>query len=164
MPKRATRHRTCRRSRVGVRDGVDPAHSASTVSRKSSANSHAPGHDAAAPAFQCLYLAPDQRSDGRLHAHELLGLELRGLDLVTLSACETALGRFDASDNPRGLPAALLLSGAHPHPAAHCTLRTSSWSSKRAKASAAAAPFRSAPRWSGAPSWSYVTRPTGRAA
>ncbi len=69
-------------------------------------------HDAAAPAFQCLYLTPDGDSDGRLRAHELLALELRGLDLVTLSACETALGRVDGSDNPRGLPAALLLAGA----------------------------------------------------
>ena len=39
-------------------------------------------------------------------------MDLRGLDLVTLSACETALGRFDGSDNLRGLPAALMLSGA----------------------------------------------------
>jgi CHAT domain-containing protein len=68
-------------------------------------------HDADAPAFQCLYLTPDAGSDGRLQAHELLSLDLRGLDLVTLSACETALGRFDASDNLRGLPAALMLSG-----------------------------------------------------
>ena len=69
-------------------------------------------HNAAAPAFQCLFLMPDDDQDGRLRAHEVLSLELRGLDLVTLSACETALGRFDASDNLRGLPAALLLAGA----------------------------------------------------
>lgn len=68
-------------------------------------------HDADAPAFQCLYLTPDESSDGRLHAYELLSLDLRGLDLVTLSACETALGRFDVSDNLRGLPAACILSG-----------------------------------------------------
>ena len=69
-------------------------------------------HAAEAPAFQCLYLTPDEASDGRLEAHELLSLDLRGLDLLTLSACETGLGRFDASDNLRGLPGALLLSGA----------------------------------------------------
>ena len=34
------------------------------------------------------------------------------LELVTLSACETALGRFDRADNLRGLPASLLLGGA----------------------------------------------------
>jgi len=37
---------------------------------------------------------------------------LSQLHLVTLSACETALGRFDIGDNLRGLPAALLLGGA----------------------------------------------------
>jgi CHAT domain-containing protein len=56
-------------------------------------------------------LAPDDESDGRLSAYELLGLDLRGLELVTLSACNTALGRFDWADNLLGLPAALLLAG-----------------------------------------------------
>jgi CHAT domain-containing protein len=68
-------------------------------------------HNVNAPAFQCLYLTPDGESDGRLHAHELLSLDLRGLELLTLSACETALGRFDAGDNLRGLPASFLLAG-----------------------------------------------------
>lgn len=68
-------------------------------------------HNVHAPAFQCLYLAPDGRSDGRLHAYELLSQDLRGLELLTLSACETALGRFDTGDNLRGLPAAFLLAG-----------------------------------------------------
>ena len=71
------------------------------------------GYDAYAPAFQTLYLSPDEKHpDGRLYAHELLGSDLRGLDLVTLSACQTALGRFDVSGNLRGLPASLLLAGA----------------------------------------------------
>ncbi len=65
-----------------------------------------------APAFQYLVVTPAPGSDGLLHAHELLRQDLRGLQLVTLSACETALGRFDRADNPRGLPAALLLAGA----------------------------------------------------
>jgi len=69
-------------------------------------------HRVTAPSFQRLYLSPDPTSDGVLHAYELLGLDLSGLDLVTLSACETALGRFDPEDNLRGLPAALLLAGA----------------------------------------------------
>jgi hypothetical protein len=64
-----------------------------------------------APAFQGLVLTPDAESDGRLHAHELLSLDLRGLELLTLSACETALGRFDTGDNLRGLPASFLLAG-----------------------------------------------------
>lgn len=64
-------------------------------------------HNVAAPAFQSLHVA-----DERVSAHELLRLDLSGLDLVTLSACETALGRFDAADNLRGIPASLLLRGA----------------------------------------------------
>ena len=68
-------------------------------------------HNANAPAFQCLYLMPDDRSDGRLYAHELLSRDLRGVQVLTLSACETALGRFDTADNLRGLPASFLLAG-----------------------------------------------------
>lgn len=68
-------------------------------------------HDAAAPMFQSLFLTPDSKSDGRFYAYELLGLDLSGLEIVTLSACETALGRFDIGDNIRGLPAALFLAG-----------------------------------------------------
>lgn len=68
-------------------------------------------HNANAPAFQCLYMTPDDQSDGRLYAHELLSLDLRGLEVLTLGACETALGRFDIGDNLRGLPATLLLAG-----------------------------------------------------
>jgi CHAT domain len=63
-------------------------------------------HNVTAPAFQCLFAA-----DGRLSAHELLRLNLGGLELVTLSACETALGRFDGADNLRGISANLLLRG-----------------------------------------------------
>ncbi|RMH20933.1 MAG: CHAT domain-containing protein [Acidobacteria bacterium] len=69
-------------------------------------------HRVAAPAFQRLYLAPQDGDDGVLHAYEILGLDLRGLELLSLGACETALGRFDRGDNPRGLPASLFLAGA----------------------------------------------------
>jgi CHAT domain-containing protein len=68
-------------------------------------------HDVAAPAFQCVFMAPGDGRDGRVFAHEVLDLDLRGLELLTLGACETALGRFDAADNLRGLPAAFLLRG-----------------------------------------------------
>ena len=68
-------------------------------------------HNVDAPAFQTLYLHPGADSDGMLHAYELLGLDLRGLRLLTLSACETALGRFDLGDNIRGLPASFFLAG-----------------------------------------------------
>jgi CHAT domain-containing protein len=69
-------------------------------------------HNVAAPGFQTLYLWPTYGDDGRMMAHEIATLDLAGVNLVTLSACETALGRFDFSDNLRGLPATLLLGGA----------------------------------------------------
>src|SRR5262249_40551295 len=69
-------------------------------------------HNVDAPLFQTVFLTPGEGHDGRLRAHEVLSLDLRGLDVVTLGACETALGRIDPSDNLRGMPAALLLAGA----------------------------------------------------
>lgn len=75
---------------------------------------HIATHGAMVPnaaAFQTLYLAPSADSDGRLYAHEILRLQLDHVELVTLSACETALGRFDADDNLRGLAANLFLAG-----------------------------------------------------
>ncbi len=64
------------------------------------------------PMLQQLFLTPSAGSDGIFHAYEVLGLDLRHMDLVTLSACETALGRFDVNDNLRGLVATLLIAGA----------------------------------------------------
>jgi CHAT domain-containing protein len=69
-------------------------------------------HDTEAAWFQCLYLNPDPHNDGRLFAYRVVQADLRGLDLVTLSACESAMGRYDTNDNLRGLPAAFLLAGA----------------------------------------------------
>ncbi|MFE9968552.1 CHAT domain-containing protein [Streptomyces sp. NPDC005525] len=70
-------------------------------------------HNETAPWFQCLYLSPSAGHDGRLFAHDVLRLDLRGVELVTLASCESGLGRFDLNDNLRGLPAAFLLAGAH---------------------------------------------------
>ncbi len=64
-----------------------------------------------APAFHCLYLDAAEQSDGRLFAHNVVATDLRGVELVTLCACETALGRVDPAGNFRGLPTALLASG-----------------------------------------------------
>jgi CHAT domain-containing protein len=64
--------------------------------------------DIDAPSMHTVFLAGGQR----LRAYEILGSDLRGLELVTLGACETALGRLDPYDNPRGLPAALFRAGA----------------------------------------------------
>ena len=70
-------------------------------------------HQAEAPSFQCVYLTPDRPGgEGRLFAYEIAGADLRRAELVTLSACESALGRFDLLDNLRGLPAAFLAAGA----------------------------------------------------
>ena len=63
-----------------------------------------------APAFQTLYLGTERDGDV-LHAWEVLRLDLGGVDLVTLSACETSLGRLDIGDNLRGFSANLLIAG-----------------------------------------------------
>jgi CHAT domain len=68
-------------------------------------------HNPHAPSFHRIFLAQSPASPGHVDAHHLLGLDLRGLDLVTLSACETALGRFDEGDNLRGFPSMLFLAG-----------------------------------------------------
>ncbi|MEU9165451.1 CHAT domain-containing protein [Streptomyces sp. NPDC048424] len=71
-------------------------------------------HNEWAPWHQCLFLSPDPErgDDGRVHAHDVLRTDLRGVELVTMSACESALGRFDINDNLHGLPAAFLQAGA----------------------------------------------------
>jgi hypothetical protein len=69
-------------------------------------------HEVPAPLFQRLFAVPSDGDDGRLAAYELLARDFNGLELVTLSACETALGRFDIAGNLQGIPAALLARGA----------------------------------------------------
>ena len=77
-------------------------------------------HSVEAAAFHALFLwpepgpapAPEPAGDGRLHAYELLGEPLDGLEVLSLGSCSSALGRFDESDNLRGLPGTLLLAGA----------------------------------------------------
>lgn len=64
-----------------------------------------------APAFHRLYLTPDDRSDGIINAYEILALDLGHVECLTLSACETSLGRFDEADNLRGLPASFFTAG-----------------------------------------------------
>ncbi|MGW1030349.1 CHAT domain-containing protein [Streptomyces sp. NPDC002577] len=68
--------------------------------------------DQDAPWMHCLYLTPDRDDDGRVFAYDFLEADLRGVRLVTLAACESALGRFDSADNVRGIPSALITAGA----------------------------------------------------
>jgi hypothetical protein len=68
--------------------------------------------DRDAPWLQCLYLTPDSDDDGQVFAYDFLEVDLRGVRLVTLAACESALGRFDRADNVRGIPSALITAGA----------------------------------------------------
>jgi len=68
------------------------------------------------PLFSGVQLEPDTQEDGRLEVHEILGLRLRA-SLVTLSACETALGsgyysEVPAGDEFIGLTRAFLLAGS----------------------------------------------------
>lgn len=68
--------------------------------------------DQDAPWMHCLYLAPDRDDDGRVFAYDFLEADLRGVRLITLAACDSALGRFDRADNVRGIPSALITAGA----------------------------------------------------
>jgi len=68
------------------------------------------------PLFSGVQLEPDAQNDGRLEVYEILGLHLRA-QLVTLSACETALGsgyftEIPAGDEFVGLTRAFLSAGA----------------------------------------------------
>jgi len=68
------------------------------------------------PMFSGIQLQPRGADDGTLHVYEIVGLELRAR-LVTLSACETALGSGFFSDLPPGdefvgLTRAFLSAGA----------------------------------------------------
>lgn len=63
------------------------------------------------PAFHCLYLDGANGEEGRLFAHDLLRSDLRGVELVTLCACASAVGRVDPAGNLRGLPTAFLTAG-----------------------------------------------------
>jgi CHAT domain-containing protein len=67
--------------------------------------------DPAAPSFQRLYLSDGNEGMAHLFASDLYDLDLRHVRLVTLGACETALGRIDVGGNQRGFVGALLQRG-----------------------------------------------------
>ena len=67
--------------------------------------------DAGRPLASGLYLAGDPNGAGPLTVDELYGLRLSA-DLVTLSACETALGDVASGDDVIGLTRGFLYAGA----------------------------------------------------
>ncbi|MBF0187687.1 MAG: CHAT domain-containing protein [Magnetococcales bacterium] len=67
--------------------------------------------DAADPMGSGLYLSEGDGHDGRLTVRELYGLDLNA-DLVTLSACETGLGKIASGDDVVGLNRGFLYAGA----------------------------------------------------
>lgn len=67
--------------------------------------------DDANPLFSALLLAPDERNDGRLEAHEIFSLNLHAY-LVAMSACETGLGTIRGGDEVIGLSRSFIYAGA----------------------------------------------------
>src|SRR4029077_4928150 len=68
------------------------------------------------PLLSGVTLEADAEEDGRLEVHEILGLRLKA-ELVTLSACDTALGNgyfaeVPAGDDLVGLTRAFLFAGS----------------------------------------------------
>ena len=65
-----------------------------------------------APLLSSIRLAKDKEEDGRLEVQEIFNLDLQNASLVTLSACETALGRMMAGDELIGLTRGFIYAGA----------------------------------------------------
>jgi CHAT domain-containing protein len=63
------------------------------------------------PLQSWLLLAKEGDEDGILRVHEVFGLDLKSANLVTLSACETALGKVSSGDDMVGLSRAFLYAG-----------------------------------------------------
>jgi CHAT domain-containing protein len=69
-------------------------------------------YEADTPLFSRIALAEGDGSDGNLEVHEILSdVDLTGVNLVVLSACQTALGKGGAGDEIVGLTRALLYAG-----------------------------------------------------
>lgn len=64
------------------------------------------------PLFSAIRLAKDEKSDGRLRAEDVFGLDIRA-DLVVLSACQTGLGDIRSGDDVVGMNRAFIFAGTH---------------------------------------------------
>ncbi len=65
------------------------------------------------PGFSRLALAGDRENDGFLEAHEISSdLDLEGVNLVVLSACETAIGARSGGDEVMSLARAFIYAGS----------------------------------------------------
>jgi CHAT domain-containing protein/Tfp pilus assembly protein PilF len=58
-----------------------------------------------------LLLAKDEENDGYFQVHEIFGMDLRNANLVTLSACETALSKIMGGDDLVGLSRGFIYAG-----------------------------------------------------
>jgi CHAT domain-containing protein len=69
-------------------------------------------YDPGNPLFSRIALAPDDKHDGGLTVDEILSsLDLSGVNLVVLSACQSAVGARSGGDEVVGLTRALLYAG-----------------------------------------------------
>ena len=64
------------------------------------------------PALSRIFLKPDEKEDGSLYTGEIYNLNINA-DLVTLSACETGLGKVAKGEGIVGLSRALQYAGAN---------------------------------------------------
>ena len=64
------------------------------------------------PLHSRILLANENGEQSFLEANEVLGLDLSRVSLVTLSACESALGRIASGDEVLGFPRSFLSAGA----------------------------------------------------
>lgn len=67
--------------------------------------------DSEHPLYSALLLRPDNDNDGRLEVNEIFQLKLKPAYLVTLSACETHLGKISPGDDIIGLTRAFIYAG-----------------------------------------------------
>ena len=63
------------------------------------------------PLFSCIKMAKEKDEDGRLEVHEIFNLDLENASLVTLSACETGLGKLSKGDELIGLTRGFVYAG-----------------------------------------------------